>query len=262
MGLAGARRDFRPLSTIRLMPYCSGMPEDSAAEIASAPELADTSESEQMYLITIAREVEDGNDGPVRLARIAAALDVSVPSANEMIRKLDARSFVTYEPYHGVRLSDSGKAVADRVLRTRRLWATFLVDHLGFSPTEADDQACHLEHATSHDATERLAAYLGNPDAGPLGHPIPAAEGFSHPAPGQRLREATVGSTVEIAAVTGPEAVLAFLSAEGIVAGARLRLTAVGASGLLVEISDRPIHLTDVVAAAVEVHRIDGQRSP
>ena len=126
-----------------------------------------------MYLITVAREDELGHDGPVRVAAIANALGVSVPSANEMIRKLDGRGLFSYEPYHGVRLTEAGRQVADQVLRTRRLWATFLADHLGFTPKDADDQACHLEHATSPEAADRLANFLGNPEAGPLGRPIP-----------------------------------------------------------------------------------------
>ncbi|MCP3996629.1 MAG: hypothetical protein GY722_16460, partial [bacterium] len=50
------------------------------------PELGSTTESEQMYLITVARSEEAGNEGPVAIAKIAETLGVSVPSANEMVR--------------------------------------------------------------------------------------------------------------------------------------------------------------------------------
>ena len=155
------------------------MPNNSLAEVTSAPELGETSEAEQMYLITVAREAECGRAGPVRVGRIAEVLKVSVPSANEMIRKLHNRGLLTYEPYRGVVLTAAGAQIAAQVLRTRRLWATFLVDHLGFSPAAADDQACHLEHATTPEAADRLATFLGNPEAGPLGNPIPAPKPIS-----------------------------------------------------------------------------------
>ena len=111
-----------------------------------------TSESEEMYLITVARAAEDGETGPIPIARVAKELHISVASANEMVRKLTARELLEYEPYRGVRLTDLGSRVAERVLRTRRLWATFLADHLGLTPVEADDQACLLEHVTLPDA--------------------------------------------------------------------------------------------------------------
>ena len=106
------------------------MPKQIAGQITSPPELESTSEAEQMYLITVAREDEQGHAGPVRIALIAESLGVSVPSANEMIRKLDTRGLLTYEPYRGVLLSRAGERIAGQVLRTRRLWATFLVEHL------------------------------------------------------------------------------------------------------------------------------------
>ena len=121
---------------------------------------ANTSESEEMYLITVARAAEDGRTGPVPVAMLAEHLGVSVASTNEMVRKLAARDLLTYEPYRGVELTPLGARVSERVLRTRRLWSTFLANHLGLSPTEADDQACLLEHVTMPEATERLAAAL------------------------------------------------------------------------------------------------------
>ena len=148
------------------------MPEETLTEIAVMPELSSTTESEQMYLITVAQAVEAGVSGPVSISKIAQALGVSVPSANEMVKKLSGRNLLTYEPYHGVELTAVGSLLADQVLRTRRLWATFLAEHLGFSPVDADAQACHLEHATSAEAADRLSAFLGNPEAGPLGRPI------------------------------------------------------------------------------------------
>jgi DtxR family Mn-dependent transcriptional regulator len=232
------------------------MPNKTVAGVSGTPELVTTSESEQMYLITIARYGEAGGEGPVPMAHIAGRLEVSVPAANEMVRKLETRGLVSYEPYRGVRLSDVGRSIASQVLRTRRLWATFLADHLGFSPVVADAQACHLEHATSEDAADRLASYLGNPTVGPLGGPIPCRDGDGRSAPSCGLCDLDVGDNAEIMVVAGPDTAFGFLRAEGLEAGAMLRVVAIGATGVLIEVADHLVHLSRELAGQIEARRV------
>jgi DtxR family Mn-dependent transcriptional regulator len=237
------------------------MPKQLGAEIAALPELASTSEAEQMYLITIARAAEAGTTGPVSISRIAQELQVSVPSANEMVRKLDGRGLLAYEPYHGASLSDAGRYLADQVLRTRRLWATFLADHLRFSPDEADAQACALEHDTTPEAADRLAAYLGNPAAGPLGRPIPETIPSTSSVPAT-LADLPVGVPAEVVAVAASGAGAEFLQSESITPGTTITVSALGVSGLLVEIQDHEVHLSNRMAAMVAVQRREGRREP
>jgi DtxR family Mn-dependent transcriptional regulator len=229
------------------------MPKELLAEITSAPELDSTSESEQMYLITVARAAETGTEGPVPISQIAGDLQVSVPSANEMIRKLEGRGLLSYVPYRGVHLTDSGHLIADQVLRTRRLWATFLADHLGFSPAAADDQACHLEHATSPEAANRLATFLGNPAAGPLGRPIPAATPAEERRPATKLAKLSAGAKAEVVAVTATGRALDFLAAEGIAVGSQLTVVASGESGQLVQVGAGTTHLQQELADTIAV---------
>jgi DtxR family Mn-dependent transcriptional regulator len=233
------------------------MPEESLAEVTALPELSSTTESEQMYLITVARAIEGGASGPVPISRIAEALRVSVPSANEMVRKLDSRGLLLYEPYRGVLLSHVGQQVADQVLRTRRLWATFLAEHLGFSPADADDQACHLEHATSAEAANRLATFLGNPEAGPLGRPIPHATSSAHRPATVCLIDMPVGSMAEVISVAAAGRTAEFLAAEGIAGGSHLTVAASGESGVLVQVDAGDVHLAARLAAAIHVRKVE-----
>ncbi len=231
-----------------------GMPKEMLAQITSAPELVSTSESEQMYLITVARAVEAGIEGPIAISKIAKTLDVSVPSANEMVRKLDARGLVIYEPYHGVLLTEAGNRIADQVLRTRRLWATFLAEHLGFSPADADDQACDLEHSTTAAAADRLATFLGNPAAGPLGRRIPDTRSpQGNRDPDIRLAKVPVGASAEVTSVSATGRPLDFLTAEGVLVGSIVKVTASGESGILIEVDGSDIHLDGKLAAAIAV---------
>jgi DtxR family Mn-dependent transcriptional regulator len=191
------------------------------------------------------------------MPEIAEALSVSVASANEMVRKLAVRHLVTYEPYRGAGLTLSGRVVANRVLRTRRLWATFLVEHLGFAPVEADDQACHLEHVTAIDAADRLAAFLGNPTVDPLGQTIPEVDS---PAPERlgviALDQVPVGMTGEVVALRLAPATRDFLGGEGITVGSHLTVVAAGESGVLVETTSGPLNLIRRLAAGVDVKAV------
>lgn len=206
-----------------------------------------------MYLLTIAVAEENGNDGPLPLGVLEASLEVSAASTNEMVRKLEHRSLLTYQPYRGVELTVEGRRVAYRVLRTRRLWSRFLADHLDFTPNGADALACHLEHVTPPDAADRLAAYLGDPDTGPLGRPIPKSELVATFTTGEPLAGVPAGIHVEVVAVVADDITTAFLAREGVVPGARLEPLAVGPSSVLVDAGDGPADLAASVAASVLV---------
>jgi DtxR family Mn-dependent transcriptional regulator len=231
------------------------MPKQPPHESAGRPELGPTTESEEMYLITVARALESGHPAPVPMPEIAEALSVSVASANEMVRKLAGRDLVTYEPYRGAGLTMAGRAVADRVLRSRRLWATFLAEHLGLSPLEADNQACHLEHVTSPDAVERLASFLGDPRVDPLGQQIPAAEDRpAPPAPSvSPLQRARIGIECEVVAVNLPGAAAEFLAASGVTAGSRLVVLATSDAGVLIETRRGVANIERRLAEAIEI---------
>jgi DtxR family Mn-dependent transcriptional regulator len=232
------------------------MPEQPALRIAGTPELANTSESDEMYLITVARAVEEGTTGPVPVGAIAETLSLSATSVNEKIKNLANRDLLEYEPYRGVRLTPSGHIIADRVLRTRRLWATFLTNYLGYSPLEADDRACRLEHATAGDVAERLAVFLGDPEADPMGRPIPVPTSSFDPHPATtRLVDVAVGHIAEVVSVGGSERIRLFLGAEGITTGALLIVLGAGASGLLVK-AGALVYLDSELAATIHVRTV------
>jgi DtxR family transcriptional regulator, Mn-dependent transcriptional regulator len=138
------------------------------------------SESEQMYLVTIA-QIQETEAGPVSITHLANELAILPVSVNQMIRKLADTGVVIYTPYKGVSLTASGAEIALRILRHRRLWEVFLVKRLGYSPLEADNIACRLEHILPASAADRLADHLGNPQLSPKGRTIPEADATSSP---------------------------------------------------------------------------------
>lgn len=213
-----------------------------------------TSEAEEMYLITIARAVEDGRTEPVPVPHTAQELEVSGVSANQMIRKLAGRGYVDYEPYHGVTLTETGRSVASSILRRRRLWGVFLSDHLGLSPARADEIACDLEHTTPDDVADLLSGYLGDPAAGPHGRSIPDADGVTAPATAERLDSVAAGERRTVVAVDLPDRLRGFVEAQGVVPGAVIVVLGIGVAGdRLVSIRGATAHLASDLASGVVV---------
>ncbi|MEX0827085.1 MAG: metal-dependent transcriptional regulator [Acidimicrobiia bacterium] len=217
-----------------------------------------TTESEEMYLITVAMAVEDGQLDPVPVPHLAKAMAVSKVAANEMIKKLEARGLLTYTPYKGVRLTPDGDAVARVILRRRRLWALFLAEHLGLTPSAADAVACEFEHVTPADVAGRLAEFLGDPTVGPSGKPIPRDEGVSVSRSREiAVSEMAVGDSGIV--IRGPHdaAIRSFLIEEGLGEGALVTLLAVGDDGgCLVTTPHGSVHLSGGLATSLVVNPV------
>ncbi len=211
------------------------------------------SESEQMYLVTLAQLSEADAAAPVPLSALAQALNVQPVSVNQMVRKLAEHGHVTYEPYRGVALTPQGAAHARRVLRARRLWAVFLAERLGFPPAQADALACALEHDTPAELEARLDEYLGNPPRDPLGNPIPAAQGAASPQPaGLPLTAFGAGAALRVTGLPPAGEARAFLSGHGIHPGAAIRLLAVHSGGdILLQSGPHTLTLAAPLGAAV-----------
>jgi DtxR family Mn-dependent transcriptional regulator len=205
---------------------------------------AETSEAEEMYLITIARAIEDGEAEPIPTSLVARELGVSGVSVNQMIRKLATRGFITYEPYRGVTLTDTGRSIALSTLRRRRLWGVFLAEQLGMSPGRADDVACDLEHVTPDDVADLLSGFLGHPESGPTGRLIPS--GVSRPATPATdpLSSLGAGTHATVVAIALTDPLESFAVDQGFTYGATVEVLGVGAGGdRIVAVSGACVHL-------------------
>jgi DtxR family transcriptional regulator, Mn-dependent transcriptional regulator len=215
------------------------------------------SESEEMYLVSIARLKEDGVDGPVPLSQLAGELDVLSVSANQMIRKLEENGLVIYTPYKGVELTERGWAKALQVLRYRRLWEVFLVNQLKMRPVEANEMACKLEHDLPSIAAERLAEFLGNPQTTREGKPIPPGRSDCPAEMDLPLRLLGVCQAGAISRTAGDAQTASFLNAEQLHVGAEIQLLAGGSQGnVLIQTNPggRRVHLSAAVADTIWVY--------
>lgn len=108
---------------------------------------------------------------------LADELRISPPSVSEMIVKLQKEGYIEYTAYHGSRLTQAGRQEALKIMRFHRLWEVFLTECLGYSWSEAHEEAHQLEHHTSLKMAQRLDDFLHHPACCPHGSLIPGADG-------------------------------------------------------------------------------------
>ncbi len=221
------------------------------------------SESVEMYLVMIALLREDNQ--PVPLSLLASKLAISSVSANEMCRKLEERGLVSYQPYKGVTLTDTGEAEAQLVLSRRRLWVIFLVQNLGIEPVEADEIACQLEHITSDKLVESLKDFLEHAPSTLHSHAPLRTPPYGQSDKAYPLAACTAGFHGRIAAISANAAIMDFLQAQGIQPDVEFEVLAVGAGGsILLSTGTQHLSLARSVAMQIEVAPIvdvPGRRS-
>ncbi|MEK7862866.1 MAG: metal-dependent transcriptional regulator [Chloroflexota bacterium] len=106
-------------------------------------------------------------------ARLAGFLQVSPAAVSEMLHRLEREGLVALDDPRAVRLSTSGRVVAERVARRHRLAERMLVDLLGYEWWKTHEEAERIEHAMSDEMEERLVRVLGDPKTCPHGNPMP-----------------------------------------------------------------------------------------
>jgi len=182
------------------------------------------------------------DDVDVIQARIAERLQVSRPAVSEMMKRLEAEGLITSDG--GIRLTDDGRKLGERVVRRHRLAEVFLTDVLKLSWAEAHHEAGKWEHIMSDSVEKALNELLGSPTTCPHGNPIPGS-GYEAPdsAP---LSELTVGSPFTVRRITEElefePGLLEYLEESSIQPGNRGTITAASPDGTLtVEIDGRHI---------------------
>jgi DtxR family Mn-dependent transcriptional regulator len=206
------------------------------------------------YLEEIKRLEEDGER--ITATVLARILDVSLPSASEMLKRLAAEGYLTREKGGAILLTPEGRRLAHTMLRRHRLVECLLVDLLGMSWHEVHGEAHKIEHAISARVEEALAKALDYPDYCPHGHPIcpvdlRAMERLSELEPGAR---GVVGQISEL-----KEEVLPYLDRIGIRPGAEIAVKDIAPmeGPLTVETPQGPTSIGRELAALVRVVRTE-----
>jgi DtxR family transcriptional regulator, Mn-dependent transcriptional regulator len=133
---------------------------------------------------------------------IAGRLALAPASVSGMVRRLAEQGLLSYEPYRGVRLTDSGRRAALRTLRRHRVIESYLSKALNYPWDRVHQEAERLEHAASDELVDRMAQAIGEPVTDPHGAPIPSREGEMDEREYFSLAERAAGDGVRVVRVS------------------------------------------------------------
>ena len=189
---------------------------------------------------------------------LANHLSTKAASVTDMLKKLDAKGLLNYNPYKGFRLSREGNKAALMIIRRHRLWEFFLVDQLHFSWEEVHEVAEELEHVRSKKLVDKLDAFLGHPKFDPHGDPIPDTNGRVSIQQQLPLSSLPLNKQAVITSVQNQSSeLLSFLSSCNIIIGTRLEVKRKLPFDNSIEIklgNKQSINISEQVANAIQVN--------
>lgn len=112
--------------------------------------------SAEDYLETILRLTLQ--NGSVRSIDIANELGFSKPSVSTAMKRLRENGYITVEPHGLIRLTEQGRAIADKIYERHILLTQYLID-LGVSADIAEQDACKIEHILSQETFDCIRAH-------------------------------------------------------------------------------------------------------
>ena len=164
----------------------------------------------------------------VSTKEVAQRLGIASASVTEMIIRLAKEELLIYEPYKGAQLTQKGLAHCINVVRSHELWEVFLVQYLGYSLSEAHEEADALEHATSPLLTEKLDNLLNHPAACPHGAIIPRPGSIPPERNMILLSALPIGEPAVIGQIEEEKELLDYLENLGIGAGMQVKVQQYG----------------------------------
>jgi DtxR family transcriptional regulator, Mn-dependent transcriptional regulator len=170
------------------------------------------------YLEEIKRLEEEGDR--ITATVVARILEVSLPSASEMLKRLAAEGYLLREKTGTILLTPEGRRLAHTILRRHRLIECLLVQKLGMAWHEVHAEAHRIEHAISARVEEAMAQALDYPDLCPHGHPICPVDLRQL----RRLNLLDAGQSGVIAQISENDEVLAYLDQIGVRPGAEVHV--------------------------------------
>ncbi|SHO43442.1 metal-dependent transcriptional regulator [Anaerocolumna xylanovorans] len=198
-----------------------------------------------------------GGEEQINNKQIAEVLNVSPASVTEMLGKLQKEELIVYEPYKGSKLTEKGMKAAVTLLRGHRLWEVFLIERLGYTWSEAHEDAEKLEHVAPVRLIDRLEEYLGYPAFCPHGSAIPQADGKVQRLQLKSLLEMKEGESSAIRRVVEKNDLMDYLQELGIHIGSKVTVEKFEAleGPVAIRVDDTPKQLSYKAAGMVYVDK-------
>ncbi len=116
-------------------------------------------ESGQMYLETIF--VLSGQKPMVRSIDVGEYMGYSKPSVSRAIGLLKSGGFVTVDDDGALHLTESGRAVAEKIYERHTILTKMLIG-LGVDPKVAAEDACKMEHVISDESFSAIKYHIAH----------------------------------------------------------------------------------------------------
>jgi DtxR family transcriptional regulator, manganese transport regulator len=135
---------------------------DDQASRFEAVRTAHQSELVEDYVELIAELIQ--LNGSARPVEIAERLGVAQPTVSKNLARLKREGFILHERYRAIRLTDTGRKLAEACRKRHRIVVDFLVA-LGISAEVAEHDAEGIEHHVSDETLQVFQDFLK--DSGP-----------------------------------------------------------------------------------------------
>ncbi|MCK5637593.1 MAG: FeoA domain-containing protein [Flavobacteriaceae bacterium] len=169
------------------------------------------------------------------------------------INKMTINELIQFEGDF-LKLTNSGRDYALRIVRVHRLWEKYLAEKTGFDKMEWHGRAEEMEHKLSHEETDLLASQLGNPVFDPHGDPIPTSQGkiaTVNGVPLSSLAESCIGKITHIE--DEPDVIYKQILAENIHIGSQIRIVENSTKRIVFYSEGEEFKLAPIVAANITV---------
>ena len=164
-------------------------------------------------------------DSEISITDLGREMEVSTPTANNMVKKMQDKGWVSYEKYKPLKLTEKGRQQAALIIRKHRLAEMFLARVMGFGWEEVHDIAEELEHIRSEQFFDRMDELLGYPTIDPHGSPIPDKDGQVASKNYSKLSDIQEGQTVRVCSLSDSSTeLLLFLNSRQIKLGTELKV--------------------------------------
>lgn len=115
-----------------------------------------------MYLETIL--LLEKSHGHAHGVEIARELGVSKASVTKAMKKLQTRGFIYKESYGTITLTERGMELSSSIYKKHELIKRYLMHSLNLEESEAEENACRMEHIVTDSFIKAAKTYLESQD--------------------------------------------------------------------------------------------------
>ena len=103
----------------------------------------------------------------VKAVEIAKKLNISRASVSEALTKLANKNLIIYESHKGITITPEGKRKAKAVIKRHNTLTDFFENCLNLEKSEAEENACRIEHVISPKLFKRISDFKNYCDINP-----------------------------------------------------------------------------------------------